>query len=206
MKEIYWQLKNAFVGAPKPEDFERIERKLPDLQDGHVTIEAMYLSPDPYQKLFSGALQTPCTMMGTLVAKIIRSKNDKYPEGSLVTSNHGWVLRANVNPEECFLHAVANFELIQGDFIENPSFFLGLYGLTGLTAYFALLELCKPKNGEVLFVNSAAGAVGHIVAQIGKILGCTVVGTAGTDNKVKWLKEQLKMDFAYNYKKVIFHI
>ena len=69
MKQIYWQLKNPFEGVPKVTDFELIEENLTDLEHGHITIEALYLSPDPYQKLFSGALQTPCTMMGSLVAK-----------------------------------------------------------------------------------------------------------------------------------------
>ena len=69
MKQVYWQLKNSFEGIPKLTDFELIEENLADLEHGHITIEALYLSPDPYQKLFSGALQTPCTMMGSLVAK-----------------------------------------------------------------------------------------------------------------------------------------
>ena len=69
MKQIYWQLKKTFEGIPKVADFELIEENLENLEDGHITIEALYLSPDPYQKLFSGALQTPCTMMGSLVAK-----------------------------------------------------------------------------------------------------------------------------------------
>ena len=69
MKQVYWQLKNSFQGVPKQTDFELIEENLADLEDEHITIEALYLSPDPYQKLFSGALQTPCTMMGSLVAK-----------------------------------------------------------------------------------------------------------------------------------------
>ena len=69
MKQIYWQLKNPFEGVPKLTDFELIKENLTDLEHGNITIEALYLSPDPYQKLFSGALQTPCTMMGSLLAK-----------------------------------------------------------------------------------------------------------------------------------------
>ena len=69
MKQVYWQLKSSFEGIPKLTDFVLIEENLADLEHGHITIEALYLSPDPYQKLFSGALQTPCTMMGSLVAK-----------------------------------------------------------------------------------------------------------------------------------------
>ena len=114
MKQIEWQLKQPFEGLPKLSDFQLIEKELPDLKDGEITIEAMYLSPDPYQKLFSGALQTPCTMMGSLVAKVTQSKNEKYPTGSVVISNHGWILRGNIDPTTKFSHAIANFENISG--------------------------------------------------------------------------------------------
>ena len=202
MERVVWELKRPFKGHPIREDFELIKEDLPELKDGEVTLEAIYLSPDPYQRLFSGALQPPSTMMGSLVSKIVRSKNPKYSVGAIVASNHGWILRDNVNPDAKFTHAIANFEVIDGKFAENPSHFLGLYGLTGLTAYFALIEKCRPQRDEVIFLNSAAGAVGHIVAQIAKILGCKVIGTAGTDEKVTWLKEELNLDFAYNYKTV----
>lgn len=200
MKAIYWILKRPISGIPKPEDFQLVEEDLPKLENGQVTIEALYLSPDPYQKLFSAALEPPCQMMGTLVAKITQSHNPDFPVGSLVTSNHGWILRKNVDPNEKFTHAVLKFEIIQSEYLANPSYFLGVYGLTGLTAYFALLDVCQPKKGQVVFVNSAAGAVGHIVVQIAKILGCKVIGTAGNDQKVTWLKEKLGIDIAYNYK------
>ena len=98
MKHIEWQLKHPFEGLPKLSDFQLIEEELPDLEDGQITIEALYLSPDPYQKLLSGALKTPCTMMGSVVARIIQSKNEKFPTGSMVVSNHGWILRGNIDP------------------------------------------------------------------------------------------------------------
>ena len=78
---------------------------------------------------------------------------------------------------------------------------LGACGMPGATAYFGLLELCQPKAGETVLVNGAAGAVGSLVGQIAKIKGCTVIGYAGTDEKVAWLKE-LGFDHAFNYKKV----
>lgn len=201
LEKIYWQLKNSIQGFPKPTDFQLVKEDLAELKDGQVTIEALYLSPDPYQKLFSGALQPPCVMMGTLVAKIIRSKNPKFPLDAIVVSNHGWIFRDNVDPEQVVTHSVANFEIIPRD-EHHPSHYLGLYGLTGLTAYFALIKVCSPKKGELVFVNSAAGAVGHLVVQMAQILGCKVIAVAGTDEKVQWLKNDLGVDWAYNYKKV----
>jgi prostaglandin reductase 1 len=79
---------------------------------------------------------------------------------------------------------------------------LGACGMPGNTAYFGFLELCQPKSGETVVVNGAAGAVGSLVGQIAKIKGCKVIGYAGSDDKVKWLKEELGFDHAFNYKKV----
>lgn len=77
---------------------------------------------------------------------------------------------------------------------------IGAIGMTGCTAYFGLLEICRPKAGEVLVVSGAGGAVGSVVGQIGKIKGCRVIGVAGSDAKCKWLTEELGFDVAINYK------
>ena len=84
----------------------------------------------------------------------------------------------------------------------SPSKLLGALGMPGNTAYFGLLELCKPKEGETVVVNGAAGAVGSLVGQIAKIKGCKVIGFAGTDEKCDWLTKELGFDKAYNYKTV----
>jgi NADPH-dependent curcumin reductase CurA len=80
--------------------------------------------------------------------------------------------------------------------------YLGILGMTGLTAYVGLLDMGRPRTGETVFVSSAAGAVGAAVCQIAKIKGCLVVGSAGSDSKVKWLVEEAGVDVAFNYKKV----
>ena len=89
-------------------------------------------------------------------------------------------------------------------FPKDPSIplpaYLSVFGLTGLTAYFGLLDIGKPKEGETLVVSAAAGAVGSIAGQLGKIKGCRVIGTAGTDEKCRWLTEELGFDAAINYK------
>ena len=138
-------------------------------------------------------------MLGSSIAKVIRSKNPDYPIGSTVFSNHGWILRGNVDPTEHVEHGVMNFERIPDS--DHPSHYLGLFGLTGLTAYYGLIKNCQPKKDEVVFVNAASGGVGHLVGQIAKILGCKVIGTTGHDSKVKWLKD-LGFDIVYNYKSV----
>ena len=175
---ISWHLKRAFDGVPKLDDFELVQEPLEDLKDNEITIETLYLSPDPYQRHFASMLKPPCPMIGTSIAKVTRSRNTNYPIGTLVISNHGWILRANIDPDKKVDFGVMNFEKIPNS--EFPSHYLGLYGLTGLTAYYALIKNCKPKKGEVVFVNAASGGVGHLVGQIAKILGCKVIGTTGT--------------------------
>ncbi len=104
-----WVLRQAFEGLPKREDFELVEKKLPSLQDGQITIETLYLSVDPYmRKMFeplekcyvTSQLVPPYTMNGMSVGKVIASKNDHFQVGDLVTSNAGWISLANINPEE----------------------------------------------------------------------------------------------------------
>ena len=84
----------------------------------------------------------------------------------------------------------------------SPSLLLGACGMPGNTAYYGLMEICQPKKGDVLVVNGSAGAVGSLVGQIAKAKGCTVIGFAGTDDKVNWLKNDLGFDHVFNYKKV----
>ena len=196
---ISWLLKQHFNGAPKLQDFQLVKEPLKDLKENEITIESFYLSPDPYQRLFSMGLKPPCVMLGTSIAKVIRSNNPDYPIDSTVFSNHGWILRGNVDPTKHVEHGVMNFGRIPDS--DHPSHYLGLYGLTGLTAYYGLIKHCQPKKGEVVFVNAASGGVGHLVGQIAKILGCKVIGTTGHDSKVQWLKD-LGFDIVYNYKSV----
>merc|ERR1719228_1897502 len=140
----------------------------------------------------------PFTMIGSSVAVVEDSKHPSYPKGSTIIIYAGWVERGIAKPDEMGSGRVRK-AADMGSL--SKSLLLGACGMPGNTAYFGLLEICKPKAGETVVVSGAAGAVGSLVGQIAKIKGCKVIGYAGTDEKCKWLKE-LGFDEAFNYKKV----
>merc|ERR1712183_1227108 len=139
----------------------------------------------------------PFTMIGSSVAVVEESKHSSFPKGSTIIIYAGWVERGIANPDEMGsgrIRKAADMGSL------SKSLLLGACGMPGNTAYFGLLEICKPKAGETVVVSGAAGAVGSLVGQIAKIKGCKVIGYAGTDEKCAWLKG-LGFDFAFNYKK-----
>ncbi|XP_013929693.1 PREDICTED: prostaglandin reductase 1 isoform X2 [Thamnophis sirtalis] len=191
-----WTLKKHFEGFPKQSDFELIEINLRDLKDGEMLLESLYLSVDPYMRAYSKrGMKEGDTMIGSQVARILESRNPSFPVGIFVVANAGWTTH--------FISDGKNLSPLPPNWPENlpRSLALGTIGMPGLTAYFGLLELCRPKPGETVLVNSAAGAVGSVVGQIAKIKGCKVVGTAGSDKKLDYLKE-LGFDEVFNYKTV----
>lgn len=135
--------------------------------------------------------------------RVIESKDTKFPVGSYVWSYFGWrdfVVFNNKNNNK-----IKSAEYIPPYIIEPIeniplSARLGILGLTGLSAYFGLFELCSPKENETIVVSGAAGAVGSIVGQIGKILNCRVIGLSGSDSKCNWLTNELNFDAAIDYK------
>lgn len=138
------------------------------------------------------------TMIGGQVAKIIASKHTDYPTGSYMYGSFGWRTHTILNPAA---NDYAQWYLLP-DFGGLPvSLGVGYLCRVGNTAYFGLLELCQPKAGETVVVTGAAGAVGSLVGQIAKLKGCRVVGFAGSDEKCRWLEEELGYDKAINYKK-----
>ncbi|NXD13181.1 PTGR1 reductase, partial [Nothocercus nigrocapillus] len=134
-------------------------------------------------------------MIGAQVARIIESKNPAFVVGSFVVAHAGWRTHFISNGSD--LHA---FPTTWPESLPR-SLALGPVGMPGLTAYFGLLEVCKIKPGDTVLVNAAAGAVGSVVGQLAKIRGCKVVGSAGSDEKVAYLK-QIGFDEAFNYKTV----
>lgn len=191
-----WVLKKHFEGFPKHSDFELKEEEVPDPKDGEVLLEAVYLSVDPYMRPYSKMyMKEGDVMIGSQIGRILKSKNPTFPEGSFVEARIGWRTHSISDGK--------NLDLMLPDWPSNipRSLGLGIIGMPGLTAYFGLLEICQPKAGETLLVNAAAGAVGSAVGQIGKIKGCKVVGCAGSDDKVKYLKD-IGFDEVFNYKTV----
>merc|ERR1711892_322537 len=151
---------------------------------------------------YTARMQPPVTMIGGNVAVVEESKDSNFPKGCHVITSAGWIERAILNPSNA-----GKINPSLGGVNKAPelgsmskSQLLGACGMPGNTAYFGLNEICRPKAGETLVVSGAAGAVGSLVGQLGKIHGCKVIGFAGTDEKCNWLKE-IGFDHAYNYKK-----
>ncbi|XP_065217305.1 LOW QUALITY PROTEIN: putative NADP-dependent oxidoreductase YfmJ [Planococcus citri] len=142
-------------------------------------------------------------IFGDQVAKVLESKTPDYQVNDLIVGNFGWQTVSIVSPAT--LHETSGFPApyklsdIGG---LSPSLGLGVLGMTGNAALFGFLEICEPKPGEIVVVSGAAGAVGSHVAQIAKHIGCIVIGLTGSDKKVNYLLNDLKLDAAFNYKTV----
>ncbi|RVE60409.1 hypothetical protein OJAV_G00180830 [Oryzias javanicus] len=191
-----WVLVRHFDGFPKDSDFGIKAEELPGPKDGEVLLEAVFLSVDPYMRLFSKMyMKEGDVMIGTQLAKVIQSKNSTFPVGSHVVSSCGWTTHSISDGKE--------LTPVMSDWPEDVSLSLalGAIGMPGLTALYGIEEVLGLKEGETLLVNAAAGAVGSVVGQIAKIKGCKVVGSAGSEEKVVFLKE-LGVDEAFNYKTI----
>ncbi|XP_054440502.1 prostaglandin reductase 1 [Pteronotus mesoamericanus] len=190
-----WTLKKHFEGHPKNSNFELKTVELPSLKNGEVLLEALFLTVDPYMRVAAKQLKEGDMMMGEQVARVVESKNSAFPTGSVVLAFSGWTTHSISDGKE--------LERLPENWPDTLplSLRLGTVGMPGLTAYFGLLDICGVKGGETVLVNAAAGAVGSVVGQIAKLKGCKVVGAAGSDHKVAYLKK-LGFDVAFNYKTV----
>ncbi|XP_003701327.1 prostaglandin reductase 1 [Megachile rotundata] len=195
-------LTKHFEGEPKPTDLQLVEEELPPVRNGEFLVEAEFLSVDPYMRPYVLRYPVGITMIGSQVAKIIESKNSDFPVGRKILGYFGWrthtiVTQQMLNESDSVLTKPALLPKID----LSSSLFLGVLGMPGSTAYFGLFEICTPKQGETLVVSGAAGAVGSHVGQLGKhVVGMTVIGIAGSDEKCKWLVEELGFDHCINYK------
>jgi NADPH-dependent curcumin reductase CurA len=194
-----WRLAARPEGAIKESDFAWHEEPLRPLQAGEALVRNLYLSIDPTNRIwmtdmpgYLPPVQIGEVMRGIAVGVVEESLNDALPAGAHVTGLLGW--------QDYAITDGAGLRPMPQGLPIPPSFFLGLFGHIGLTAYFGLLEVGRPQAGETLVVSAAAGATGSLVGQIGKIKGCRVVGIAGGAEKCRRLTDELGFDAAVDYK------
>lgn len=195
-----WVLRQRPVGEIKDSDLELVDTPLGVLAEGHIRVRMIYLSLDPTNRIWMSDMDAylpPVAigdgMRGGGIGVVEESHSDSIPVGAIVNTGLGQWARYNDIPGAMasVLPALPGVPLLA---------FMGPLGATGMTAYFGLMDIGKPKAGDTLVVSAAAGAVGSMVGQIGKLQGCRVVGIAGSDEKCRWLRETAGFDAAINYK------
>uniref|UniRef100_A0A182P183 Prostaglandin reductase 1 n=1 Tax=Anopheles epiroticus TaxID=199890 RepID=A0A182P183_9DIPT len=198
-----WIYAKPFEGLPNDGNFRLEEETLPEPGENEFVAEAEFLSVDPYMRPYMASYPAGSVMIGGQVAKVTASRHAQFPVGAYVFGNFGWRTHTLVKPDGVVGGQRADDKpYVLPAFGSHPrSLGLGVLGMPGNTAYFGLLELCQPKEGETVVVSGAAGAVGSVVGQIAKIKGCRVVGVAGTDDKCAWLRT-LGFDATINYRTV----
>jgi NADPH-dependent curcumin reductase CurA len=193
-----WRLVRRPHGWPVAEDFELAETDVPQPRDGQVLVRNLVMSVDPYMRgrmndarSYAAPYELGKAMYGGAVGRVEASTVDALPVGTVVRHGLGWREWAVVPARQC--------EVVdpEGDGVP-VSAYLGVLGMPGLTAWVGLYEIAEIRPGETLFVSAAAGAVGSVAGQLAKLAGLRVVGSAGTPQKVAWLRE-LGFDAAFDY-------
>src|SRR3954449_7386896 len=193
------RLKSRPSGIPDAEDFEIVQGDVPDISDGQILVRNIYLSVEPAMRgwvsavpNYSEPVALGSVMRSLAVGRIEQSRHRDFQPGEYVTGMFGWQDYAAVDPQAIQRKVIAT------DLPISTS--LGVLGLNGLTAYFALLDIGQPKTGETVVVSTAAGAVGSCVGQIARIKGCRTIGIAGGPGKVRLCLEEFGYDAAVDYK------
>lgn len=204
-REIH--LKQRPKGFPTEENFEIVQVDIPESKEGEFLVRNIWMSLDPHMRIYMAkgtglmpAYQLNKPPSGGCVGQVIESRNDKFKAGEYVLGNSGWreywVSKGNGDSN--------GQDIVKVDPKMAPiQYFLGILGITGFTAYVGLLKIGQLREDvDTVFVSTAAGGVGSIACQIAKIKGCYVVGSTGSKDKVEWLLNQAKVDYAFNYKKL----
>ncbi len=198
MKNLSILLKNRPSGKPGLKDFEFKESEIPSPGEGEVLLKTKYVSVDPYlrgrmrdEKSYIEPFELNKPIESGIIAEVIESNNHNFKVGELLNGMLEWKKYQVTNGH--------GLNKINPD-IAPPTAFLGILGLTGITAFLGLEKIGKLKEGETLLVSGAAGAVGSVAGQIGKIKGCTVIGIAGSDEKIDRIKSSFGFDGGVNYK------
>jgi len=192
-----WVLDSRPTGEPTMENFELVESPVPDPGPREVVVETRYLSVDPYMRgrmrdaeSYADPWDVGQVMEARVVGDVVASNHPDFATGDVVQGNLEW----------------AEYSVADGDDLRpvDPelgplSTALGVLGMPGRTAYFGTFDVAEPKPGDTMLVSAAAGAVGSVVGQLGKLAGARVVGVAGADEKTEWLTGELGFDDAINY-------
>lgn len=185
------------TGAPTLETFAFVDIDVPQPADGEVLVRLLYISVDPYLRgrmragsSYIAPFEVGQAIKSSAIGEVVESRSPNFKPGDVVSGMFSWRLH-DVAKAETLMKTLPGF---------SPTTALGVLGATGLTAYFGLLDIGQPKEGETVVVSGAAGAVGMSVCQIAKIKGCRVVGIAGSDDKIDYLRNELGVDAAINYK------
>lgn len=190
-------LRSRPEGTPSASDFELKDASIPEPAAGEFLCRNLYLSLDPYMRgqmsgrHISGVINPGELMRGETIGEVLQSNDPDFSKGDLVAFQGGWQQYAVSRAEDA--------RKIDPR-IEPPSLALGIFGMPGLTAFAGTAYLAEPKEGDVLVVSSASGAVGSMVGQIGRIKGCRVIGIAGSDEKCNWVTDKAGFDACINYK------
>jgi NADPH-dependent curcumin reductase CurA len=194
-----WQLVRRPHGWPEPDDFRLVEVDVPDdPPDGYALVRNLVMSVDPYMRgrmndgpSYAAPYELERPMYGGAVGRVEKSAVSGIEAGTVVRHGLGWREWAVVPHRQ--------LEPVNPDGDGVPaSAYLGVLGMPGLTAWVGLFDIAEVRPGEALFVSAAAGAVGSIVGQLAKLAGLTVIGSAGTDEKLTWLRE-IGFDAVFNY-------
>ncbi|MEC7735260.1 MAG: NADP-dependent oxidoreductase [Pseudomonadota bacterium] len=196
------KLKSRPEGEVTSENFELIEEEVRDLADGEILIKVLYLSFDPTQRgwlndvpSYIPPVQIGEVMRAASVGQVVESRNDQFNVGDVVQGSFGWQEYSITTGTDGFMSVQKIPEGIP------PTSPLSIYGITGLTAYFGMLDIGKPQDNDTVLVSGAAGATGSVAGQIARINGATnIIGIAGGPEKCKWVVEEAGFDSCIDYK------
>ena len=199
-KSKFIALKNYIpIGLPSEDDFIVKEEMIDLSNNNDVLVENLWLSVDPYmrarmteKKNYKEPFVLGNPMEGAAIGIVKKTNSNNLKVGDYVLSNHGW--------RDKFVDEDNNLKKIKPNDFPIESY-LGPLGMTGHTAYIGLFKIGKLKKNQTILVSAAGGSVGSLVCQIAKLYGCKVVASTGSDEKVDWLKNELNVDYAFNYKK-----
>ncbi len=195
-----WLLKQRPEREVSSDHFEFVESPVPEPRDGEILVRNDYLSFEPAQRgwlndvpSYVPPVQIGEVMRSAAVGRVVQSRHPDYREGELVMGTFGW--QDYIATDGSGMFPIT--KVPDGVPITYP---LHIYGITGMTAYFGMMEVARPQAGDLVVVSGAAGATGSVAGQIAKIQGCQVVGIAGGEAKCRWLTEKANFDQAIDYK------